>query len=49
MSEETGIDEIVVNCDNIDPAWYTIDGRRLSGEPTAPGIYIHHGKKVAKR
>ena len=45
----TGIDEIVVNCDNIDPAWYTIDGRRLSGEPTAPGIYIHHGKKVAKR
>ena len=46
---ETGIDEIVVNCDNIDPAWYTIDGRRMSGEPTAPGIYIHNGKKVAKR
>lgn len=26
--------------------WYTLDGRRLSGKPTAKGIYINHGKKV---
>lgn len=27
-------------------AWYTIDGRKLSGKPTAKGIYIHNGKKI---
>ena len=26
--------------------WYTLDGRRLSGKPTASGIYINNGKKV---
>ena len=28
--------------------WYSIDGRRLQGEPTAKGVYIHKGKKVIK-
>ena len=27
-------------------AWYTVDGRRLSGKPTANGIYIKNGKKM---
>ena len=27
-------------------AWYTIDGRKLDGQPTAKGLYIHGGKKV---
>ena len=27
-------------------AWYTHDGRRLSGKPTQRGIYINNGKKV---
>lgn len=26
--------------------WYTLDGRRLTKKPTAPGIYINNGKKV---
>ena len=26
--------------------WYTIDGRRLSGQPTASGVYVHDGRKV---
>ena len=26
--------------------WYTIDGVELTEKPTAPGIYIHNGKKV---
>ena len=26
--------------------WFTLDGRRLQGQPTAPGIYINNGKKV---
>lgn len=29
-------------------AWYTLDGRRLDGQPTAKGLYIHGGKKVKK-
>ena len=26
--------------------WYTIDGRKLSGQPTKKGIYIHNGRAV---
>ena len=26
--------------------WFTLDGRRLSGKPTAKGLYIHNGVKV---
>lgn len=28
-------------------AWYTLDGRRLSTQPAAKGLYIHQGRKVA--
>ena len=28
-------------------AWYTLDGIRLSGQPSTKGIYINNGKKVA--
>lgn len=27
-------------------SWFTLDGRRLSGKPTAKGIYIHNARKV---
>ena len=27
-------------------AWYTLDGRQLSGKPTAKGLYIHGGRKT---
>ena len=27
-------------------AWYSLDGRKLDGQPTASGVYIHQGKKV---
>jgi hypothetical protein len=27
--------------------WFDLNGRRLSGKPTAKGLYIHGGKKVA--
>ena len=26
--------------------WYTIDGRRLAGKPTKPGVYLYQGKKL---
>lgn len=32
---------------DINNSWYTLDGRKLQAEPTAPGIYIHGQKKVA--
>ena len=28
--------------------WYTLDGRKLPGEPTKKGLYIHNGRKVIK-
>ena len=27
-------------------AWYSLDGRKLSGEPSAKGIYVKNGKKI---
>ena len=30
-----------------DAAWYTINGVRLSAKPTAKGLYVHGGRKVA--
>ena len=29
-------------------SWYTIDGRKLSGQPTKKGVYIHNGKTVIR-
>ena len=26
--------------------WYTLDGKRLSTQPTQKGIYVNNGKKV---
>lgn len=31
---------------NATDAWFTLDGRRLSGNPAAKGIYIRSGRKV---
>ena len=28
-----------------DKAWFTIDGRKLSGKPAKKGVYIHNGQK----
>ena len=33
--------------DEMKNAWYTLDGCRLNGKPTRPGMYIHNGIKVA--
>ena len=46
--EETAISEIysVSDAKAISDVWYTLDGRRLSSEPKAPGIYINRGRKV---
>ena len=47
----TGINEkLIVNSEKFATAtdWYTIDGRKLQGEPKQNGIYIFKGKKVRK-
>ncbi|MBQ4485254.1 MAG: hypothetical protein II934_09705 [Prevotella sp.] len=33
---------------NSNDSWYSIDGRKLQGEPKQKGIYIHRGKKMVK-
>lgn len=33
---------------NEEGPWYTLDGKRLPGEPTAKGCYIHNGSKVTR-
>lgn len=47
---ETAIKEIVnsksLNSKSLG-AWYSLDGRRLSGKPTTSGLYIKQGRKVA--
>ena len=53
-SEETGIVSVSMDngkwiMDNDAGAWYTLDGRKLDGQPTAKGLYIHGGKKVVRR
>ncbi|MBQ6751720.1 MAG: hypothetical protein IJR02_13275 [Bacteroidaceae bacterium] len=30
-----------------DDAWYTLDGRKLSGKPSQRGVYIRGGRKIA--
>ncbi|MBR3454744.1 MAG: leucine-rich repeat protein [Bacteroidaceae bacterium] len=39
------IDHSPLTIDHEADAWYSIDGRKLSGKPTAKGIYINNGKK----
>ena len=52
-SEQTGIVEITDPTPGPSPAWegsaagwYSMDGRKLQGQPTKSGLYIHGGKKV---
>lgn len=46
--DPTGIGIISVNNADTENVWYSINGYRIS-QPTAPGIYIHNGKKVVIR
>ena len=29
--------------------WFTLDGRKLNGQPTTKGVYIHNGRKVVMK
>jgi hypothetical protein len=41
----TSIDAVEEGLEN-DAVWYTMDGRKLEGEPTEKGVYVVNGKKV---
>jgi hypothetical protein len=42
---DTGIGVLTVD-DMENGSWYTVDGRKLQGKPTAKGLYIINGRKV---
>ena len=43
----TGIDEVRGKIEDVrGNVWYTLDGRRFIGQPTAKGIYINKGQKI---
>ncbi len=45
--EATGIsEEVIEKSEKTAEAWYTVDGRKLYGEPTQKGVYIVNGRKV---
>ena len=45
-NESVGIYTIYNDSLSEEGKWFTLDGRRLNGKPTAKGIYIHNGKKT---
>ena len=45
----TGIYEMEKTRHVENEAWYSLDGRRLQGRPTAKGLYIHNGRKEVVR
>ena len=46
LQETSGVHAIMVSDPSPDDAWYTLDGRRLSGRPQQRGLYIHAGRKT---
>lgn len=48
-NDATGISDVQHSLLNVQrDVWYSIDGRKLQGEPKQKGIYIYNGKKVRK-
>lgn len=49
VKETSGIDDLSPNpSPKGKGSWYSVDGKKLAGEPTKKGVYIHKGKKVKK-
>ena len=44
--EADSIEGITQNIKNDNADWFTLDGRKLSGVPTAKGVYVVKGRKV---
>ena len=46
LDETTGLSEALRVEREATDAWYSLDGRRLQGKPSAKGVYINKGKKT---
>lgn len=46
LGSTTGIHAVDAVTSQRDDAWYSLDGRRLSGKPSVKGVYINNGRKV---
>ena len=46
MEESTDIDLVKDDMPQGDSHWYSLQGTRLNGTPSTPGIYIRNGRKV---
>jgi hypothetical protein len=46
VDPSTGVNNVEASDADDSAPWYTINGVKLAEKPTAPGIYIHGGKKV---
>ena len=46
-SPATGIRSMEMSVEDEGAAWYDLSGRRLNGRPTAKGIYVVGGRKIA--
>jgi hypothetical protein len=44
----TGITTVISDEPTTASGTYTLDGRRIEGQPTQKGVYIVNGKKVIK-
>ena len=42
----SGIDKVRSQTSDVRGAFFGLNGRRLNGEPTQKGVYIHNGKKI---
>lgn len=48
LGDPAGIEGLHTQRSTADGAYYTLDGRKLSGQPATKGIYIHNGKKIIR-
>ena len=46
INDPTGITSMEDGRSMMEDVWYDLQGRRLNGKPTQPGVYIYKGKKV---
>ena len=47
--ETDGIDSIGQGMEDTNADWFTLDGCKLNGKPTAKGVYVVKGRKVVVR
>ena len=46
LSDAAGIDAVLLDDAATPGVWYTLQGVRLNGKPSKPGVYVRQGRKV---